>query len=119
MRAGECFVAIETSERVLPDVRLVDRNPAGAGKGMRSSGNAFQVPIARQAEIETGPNRLASDEHQRQLVLRLARGLRVPQKDFVDRAVVQEVARDGGQARSHDARFRLNPGLSNGSSNPR
>ena len=86
---------------------------------MRSPGNSFQVHVAGQAKIETGGNLLPLNEHQRQLVLRLPCDKRVPQKNLVDRAVVQEFARNRRQACSHDAGLALNPGLPDCSSNSR
>lgn len=59
---------------------------------MRSSGNPFQVAIARQTKIETFGDFLPLNEHQRQLVLRLPCDRRIPEKDFVDCAVIQEIA---------------------------
>ena len=84
---------------------------------MRSSGNPFQVAVAWQAKIETGGNLLPLNEHQRQLVLRLPFDQRVPQKNLVNRAVVQEFARNRWQARSHDAGLALKPGFPDCSSN--
>src|SRR4051812_1971174 len=105
------FESTNISERILSYIRFIDRDPARAGKAMRSSRNPFQVLVAWQAEIETWGNRLPLREHQRQLVLRLPCSQRVPQKDLVNRAVVQEFARNGGQARAHDAGLALHPGL--------
>src|SRR5262245_18352117 len=86
---------------------------------MLTSGNAFQVAVAWQAKIETGGNLLPLDENQGQLALRLPCDERVPEKNLVHRAVVQEFARHRWQARSHDADLSLMARLPDGSSNSR
>ena len=109
----------EISERILSHIGLIDRDPAGAGEAMRGSGNPFQVAVAWQVKIETGGNLLSLNEHERQLDLSLPCDQWVPQKNVVNRAVVQEFARNRWQARSHDAGLALKPGLPDCSSNSR
>src|SRR5215831_19652839 len=102
---------------IFVDVCFIDGDPAGTGETMRSSGNPFQVTVARQAEIQTGTDFLAFDQHQRQLVLRLASDHGIPQKDLVNRSIVEKLARNRRKTSSHDASRVLAPSLTNRFSN--
>ena len=82
------YHCISYLELVLTDVCFVDGDPTRAGEGMGSSGDAFQVMVTGQAKIETGADFLSFDQHQRELVLRLAGKARVPKKNLVNRSVL-------------------------------
>src|SRR5262249_38702566 len=78
---------------------------------MGRSGNPFQVTVARQAEIQTGTDFFSFDQHQRQLVLRLASDPGIPQEDLVNRSIIEKLARNRRKTSSHDASGALAPSL--------
>ncbi len=67
--------------------------------------------VARNAEIGAVLDRLAVDQHLRDLVHRDTRELRIPERNAVDRAALEELAGFRRQARAVDADLALHAGF--------
>ena len=88
------FVVWLLSELILAHIALIDCNPAGTCKGVRSAGYSLEARVAGQSQIQAGLDFLSLDEHQGELVLRLTGEHGVPEEDFVDSSIVEVLARD-------------------------